>query len=60
MSNRFSVFAVQGNAQSAAGIEEACAAAGPTHACLHGNQVVPQLFLLLPLAAHPLQARVCL
>ena len=35
------VILVQGHAWSAAGIEEAGAVAGPTHACLHGGQVLP-------------------
>ena len=51
---------VQGNAWAAAGPEEAGTAAGPSHARFHGSQVLPELLLLLPLAAHPLQARVCL
>ena len=50
------VILLQGHAWSAAGIEEAGTAAGSTHACLHGSQVLPQLFLLLQMAPHSFQA----
>ena len=49
---------MQGHAQSAAGLEEAGAAVGPSYARLHGSQVLSQLLLLLSLAAHTLQAGV--
>lgn len=58
---RFEVLELlQGNACSAVGTEKPGAAAGPYHAQLHGGALLPQLLLLLPLAAHPLQKRICI
>ena len=54
------VMYLQSNACTAAGAEEPGAAVGPTHACLYGGALLPELLLLLPLATHPLQEGVCL